>query len=1465
MELEELMNLLDLLPELEQELSDEQLLLLRQNRVRRVELEPIDRCLYVDLDSDVYLPQPLINRIERQICELFRLDGAAVRPSFADEAFTQLDPGDIREMLADEYPPAMAILAGCRWEIDPDSETIDIHLKANGVDEIRPHIVSVRRKLKMRFPGRRNLRIEVHPGKELTREELFAETERIRRETMQQIPLPNLMPVSQNGSGAANEEMIFGKPFHNQPIPMKHVNLDMYKACVEGEVFAVNHKELPKARAVVISFCMTDRTGSVCINQYMDQNKAKPILEKIQPPDPKKHKPGSYIRVLGKVTVNRFDNELVIQPYSIKWAARPVRRDDAQEKRVELHLHTNMSAMDALTDTGAAISQAAAWGHKAVAITDHGVTHSFTAALAASKTLVAGTNQPIKILYGCEAYFINDVDGPRPPEDHKNPHFCVLGDRDYPLNGEYVAFDVEATGLSPERDRLIEIGAARMRGDQVLDTFTTFVDPQRLLSSTIVELTGITDEMLVGAPDEREALERFLAFCGDLPIVAHNANYDLGMMKAACRRLDLPFQPTCVDTLGLAYHLLPQFTKRKLDVLADYFELPDFAHHRATDDAITCGLLYDRFVKILMEKGVDRLQAVNYAAAHLDFDSKPTPKDQRVHHIVLFAKNSLGLRNLYRLVSFSNLYYFRKRGSNSCPVIPKSELLRWREGLLIGSACEAGELFTAIVEKKPWEELERIASFYDYLEIQPVSNNRFMLEKGLARSEEDLRDFNRTVVRLGETLQKPVCATGDVHFLNPEDEIFRRILKASKGYDDADRENPLYFRTTEEMLAEFRYLGKEKAKEVVVTNPNRIADMCDWVRPLPHKLYAPKIENSVEDLKALVYGKLRRLYGENPPELITKRVETELGDIINCHYDVIYISAQKLVQNSLEHGYLVGSRGSVGSSIVAYLAGITEVNSLPPHYRCPNPDCKYTTFEVPENCSCGADLPDAVCPKCGSRFEKDGFNIPFETFLGFGGDKVPDIDLNFSGEYQARAHAYCVEMFGKSHVFRAGTIGDVAEKTAFGYVKKYLADRGMTASRAEETRLASGCVGVKRTSGQHPGGLVVIPQENQIWDFCPVQHPADDHDSDWITTHYDYHPMEENLLKLDMLGHDDPTMIRMLQDLTGVDPQTIPLDDKDTMSIFTSSKILGYEHDPILGDTGAVGIPEFGTGFTRGMLKETQPTQFDVLIRLSGFSHGTDVWLGNARDLILSKTATVSEAIGCRDDIMNYLIRCGLPDKRSFKIMESVRKGRGLPDGAEEEMKAAGVPKWYIGSCKKIKYLFPKAHAAAYVMMAFRIAWFKVHEPLAFYSAYFYRRSQKGGFDAAMMCRGREAVLAALQGYKDTDDISDKDEQLRTTLEVVYEFYLRGLEFLPVSIYESDAMKFLVRDGKLLPPLVSIDGLGENAARDIIEGRRGKKFISIEEFAAACPKVSQTHIETLRAAGAFGNLPLTSQTSMFES
>ena len=832
----------------------------------------------------------------------------------------------------------------------------------------------------------------------------------------------------------------------------------------------------------------------------------------------------------------------------------------------------------------------------------------------------------------------------------------------------------------------------------------------------------------------------------------------------------------------------------------------------------------------------------------------------------------MGLRNLYRLISDSNLKYFKRT-----PRIPKSELIRFREGLIIGSACEAGELFQAIVAHKSHAELKRIASFYDFLEIQPLSNNRFMLAKGIAESDEELREFNRTVVRLGEELGKPVCATGDVHFLNPEDEIYRRILLATKGFEDCDRENPLYFRTTDEMLEEFSYLGPEKAYEVVVKNPNHIADMCETVRPVPHNLFAPKIKNSVEDLKSLVYGKLHRLYGDNPPEIVTKRVETELGDIINCHYDVIYMSAQKLVQNSLEHGYLVGSRGSVGSSLVAFMSGITEVNSLPPHYRCP--ECKYCTFDVPDGINCGADLPDAVCPQCGAKLDKDGFNIPFETFLGFGGDKVPDIDLNFSGEYQSRAHQYCIEMFGASHVFRAGTIGAVAEKTAYGYVKKYLAERNLTVSRAEENRLAAGCVDVRRTTGQHPGGLVVIPQENEIWDFCPVQHPADDIHTDIITTHFEYHSMEENLLKLDMLGHDDPTMIRMMEDMTGVDAQKIPLDDKDTMSIFVSSKVLGYEHDKILTEVGTVGIPEFGTIFTRGMLMDTKPTQFDTLIRLSGFSHGTDVWLGIAEELFLYGTCTISEVIGCRDGIMTYLIhkaeayeqKTGKPSplskKDCFKIMEYTRKGKApkeLPP-YEERMREIGVEQWYIDSCYKIKYMFPKAHAAAYVIAALRLGWYKIYYPVEYYSAFFTVRG--GDLDAVAAVAGKNAVKARMEeikAHKNNGTITQKESDTYVILQIVIEMLCRGVEFLPVDLYKSDWRVYKIENGKIRLPFTAIDGIGENAAKQIVAAVNDGNgdFISCDDLMARAG-IGQSVVDSLRKCGALGDLPDSNQISLF--
>ena len=1266
-------------------------------------------------------------------------------------------------------------------------------------------------------------------------QDAFARAEAIRKAAMKQAA----HPVKPKGDKKPAGRSIFGKSISKAPTPIGELELDMGMVVVEGDVFAVDNRELKKRGAWVVAFDITDYTGSIRVNKFFPGDEGKPLVDAVRK--------GLHLKVQGRLNMDRFYGDMVLEPVAVMAADKPMKQDTAPEKRVELHLHTTMSSMDALTAVGPklgpdrnVIKRAEAWGHPAIAITDHGVAQAFPDAWHSAKK--------IKLLYGVEAYFLNDVDD----------RVVVHGAVDQPFDGEIVCFDIETTGLNKKYEVIIEIGAVVLKNGEITDRFNTFVAPGRIHSPEIIRLPGITDEMLEGAPSQEEALRAFLAFAGDRPLAAHNAEFDMGFISAGCRKYGIPFHNASIDSLILAQNLLPDLGKYKLDIVAEHLHLPAFNHHRASDDAATVAYMLPPFFRMLEELGLHNLKEINPYMPKLRRGGKAKRQPK---HLIILAKNQTGLRNLYKLISLSHLEHFKR-----VPTMPKSLINENREGLIIGSACEAGELFRAVVDGKDWEELKRIASWYDYLEIQPICNNMFMLRKGMVRSEEELRDFNRTIVKLGEELGKPVCATGDVHFLDPEDEIYRHILLASKGFEDADEALPIYFKTTDEMLQEFSYLGKEKAHEVVVKNTNLIADWCDPIEPLPQGLFAPKLEDSDGELKRLVWGKAHELYGENPPKIVTDRIEVELGDIIRCKYDVIYMSAQKLVQNSLEHGYLVGSRGSVGSSLVAFMSGITEVNSLPAHYRCPK--CKHTDFDYaqdPEHpYGCGADMPDACCPVCGTKYVKDGFNIPFETFLGFGGDKVPDIDLNFSGEYQANAHRYTFELFGQTHVFRAGTIGTVAEKTAFGYVKKYLEEKGRTVSKAEENRLAIGCTGVKRTTGQHPGGMVVIPQDKEIYDFCPVQHPADDPNSDIITTHFEYHSMESNLLKLDMLGHDDPTMIRMLEDLTGVNAREIPLDDPDTMSIFQSSKVLGYENDKILGPTGGTAIPEFGTSFVRGMLEETQPSQFDILVRLSGFSHGTDVWLGNARDLILQQGVPVSQAIGCRDDIMLFLISKGMPPKRSFKIMESVRKGRGLPDGAEEEMKAAGVPDWYIGSCKKIAYLFPKAHAVAYVMMAFRIAWFKVHRPLAFYAAYFSIRAK--AFDEQYRCRGMDECQRKMREIIAKDkEASAVEQDMLTTLEVCYEFYLRGFTFRRMDIYESEALMFKMDEehNALIPPFVSVAGLGETAAISLAEQRKGKRFISIEEVSAACPKVSKTHIDMLKKAGAFGDLPETSQLDLF--
>ena len=1251
-------------------------------------------------------------------------------------------------------------------------------------------------------------------------------------------PKPGLQPFASGApkTAAPKGELLFGRSIKQNPVKMETLTLESGRVTVEGDVVCVASRTTRKGSSV-LAFDLTDRTSTVRVSHFMRPEEDRSVIDKV--------KEGDHLTVQGEITYNKFEDDMVLDPKNIVRGKKTVRPDNAPEKRVELHLHTRFSALDALTDPAAAVKRAAAWGMPALAVTDHGVAQAFP------DMWKAGKKHGVKIIYGLEAYYYNDMDG----------NSAVMGKSRHPLDGEFVAFDIETTGLNAQDDRMTEIGAVIFAGGEIKKEFNTFVNPHRPIPPNITELTGIRDSDVAEAPDEDEALRRFMEFAGERPLIAHNAHFDVGFMNAAARRSHIRFSPVFLDTLALSQALLPELKRFKLDVVSNHLELPKFNHHRASDDAMVVARIMAKFLPMLAAQGastLDDVETVYHALRRTDA--------AKTWHMILLVKDRKGLKNLYELISQSYLKYFHRT-----PNIPKSLLLQHREGLLVGSACGMGELYGAVMRGEDRRTLEKIASFYDYLEIQPICNNAFLVENGRVKDETVLQDYNRTILALGKKLGKPVIAASDVHFLDPEDEQLRKILQAAKKFSDADRSCPIYFRNTEEMLQEFAYLGEETAKEVVITNTRAIADQVEQIELLPKELFPPKIEHSAEDLRELVYGKMHRIYGENPPDIVKNRVDVELNTILDHNYDVIYMSAQKLVQNSLENGYLVGSRGSVGSSIVAYMSGITEVNSLPPHYVCPK--CCHSEFITDGSYGCGADMPPKDCPDCGTRMRQDGFDIPFETFLGFpGNEKTPDIDLNFSGEYQAKAHKYTEVLFGSDHVFRAGTIGTLAEKTAYGYVKKYLEERGITVTKAEENRLAKGLVGIKRTTGQHPGGLVIIPQDKDVTDFCPVQHPADDPNSDIITTHFEYHCMEDNLLKLDELGHDDPTMIRMMEDMTGVDAKEIPLNDPDTMSIFMSPAVLGLpEDDPIIGQTGSIAIPEFGTGFTKQMLVDTKPKQFDTLVRLSGFSHGTDVWAGNIRDLVLGGVATVNETVGCRDDIMLTLIARGMAPARAFQFMEAVRKGaihkgKKWPDGIVEEMQSLSVPDWWIESCRKIQYLFPKAHAVAYVMMAFRIAWFKVHEPLAFYSAYFYRRSQKGGFDAEMMCGGAESVRRKISDMKRRADLTANEEDLLVTMEAVYEFNMRGFRFAPIDLYESDALKFLpVGKDALRPPFISISGLGEAAAEDLARCRdSGEEFISMEDLSAACPKVSQSHLDTLKRLGALGDLPESSQITLFD-
>ena len=1233
-----------------------------------------------------------------------------------------------------------------------------------------------------------------------------------------------------------NPDVVYGRDFEEDVIPIAQIQGEMGEVVNRGQIQALDTREIRNEKTIII-IEITDFTDTIVVKMFAKNEQIPEILEGV--------KKGAFLKMKGVTTIDRFDGQLTIgSVVGIKKISdfRSGRQDTSPEKRVELHCHTKMSDMDGVSDVKAIVKRAMEWGHKAIAITDHGVVQSFPDANHA-----VPHDSDFKIIYGVEAYLVDDLKD------------MVIHSQAQSLDDTYVVFDLETTGFSPNVNKIIEIGAVKVVNGSVTEKFSTFVNPDVPIPFRIEELTGINDDIVMEAPMIEEILPEFLKFCDGAVMVAHNAAFDMSFIEENCRRLGIWREFTSVDTVALARVLLPQLGRFKLDTVAKALHVSLENHHRAVDDAGCTAEIFVKFVKMLKERDVFNLDEVN----RLGRNSKEQVKKLPSHHAIILAKNDTGRVNLYRLVSLSHMDYYHRR-----PLIPKSVFLENREGLLIGSACEAGELYQAILNGRPEEEIARLVNFYDYLEIQPLGNNAFMIDSEKVEnvtSEEDLIEINRKIVKLGEQFKKPVVGTCDVHFLNPEDEVYRRIIMAGKGFTDADDQAPLFLRTTEEMLAEFSYLGSEKAEEIVITNTNRIADMCEKISPVRPDKCPPVIPNSDKDLRKICYNRAHEIYGEELPEVVTERLERELNSIISNGFAVMYIIAQKLVWKSNEDGYLVGSRGSVGSSFVATMAGITEVNPLSPHYYCK--ECHYSEFDSedvkPFGGGAGCDMPDKVCPKCGAMLMKEGFDIPFETFLGFKGNKEPDIDLNFSGDYQGNAHRYTEVIFGKGQTFRAGTIGTLADKTAFGYVKNYFEERGQRKRVCEINRIVQGCVGVRRTTGQHPGGIIVLPLGEEIYSFTPVQHPANDQTTDIITTHFDYHSIDHNLLKLDILGHDDPTMIRMLEDLTGLDAKKIPLDDPEVMSLFTSTQALGITPEQIGGcPLGALGIPEFGTEFVIQMLVDTKPKTFSDLVRISGLSHGTDVWLGNAQTLIQEGKATISTAICTRDDIMTYLIHMGLDSEESFTIMESVRKGKGLKPEWEEEMKKHDVPDWYIWSCKKIKYMFPKAHAAAYVMMAYRIAYCKVFYPLAYYAAYFSIRAS--AFSYELMCQGAEKLKHYMDQYqRRSEELTNKEQDTVKDMKIVREMYARGFEFTPIDIYTAEASRFQVVDGKLMPSLSSIDGMGDKAAEAVVEAAKDGPFLSKDDFRSRT-KVSKTVIDLMDDLGLLGDLPESNQLSLFD-
>ncbi len=1396
--------------------------------INKIQILKKTMTLIVHLESPTLINNIISNKINRVFKDKFTQFKVQIRFRYnvigSTEDKIKFYEDNILEIIKLEIQFSNSWIEGLKWEIINDSLVI---FPPNKVAYYSLEENGIIKKIKNAILEEIDLNIDIKISEhQFIDEEGFldqkgVEEKEIAKDIIINIAEGSKANSSNNNLNRPNKYYIYGKEIKESPIKVRDINMQTGSCVIEGTVFQLATREVRDNKTLVI-FYVSDFTDSITVKVFLSEEQTSEFLANVAN--------DSHVKVEGDVIFDNYSKSTVIMLKSLSKIDKFEKKDNAEEKRVELHLHTQMSSMDGVTPLKKIATRAKEWGHKALAITDHGIVQSFPEAMDLSKSL------GIKMIYGMEGYLINDK---------KEIVNNFDENKDY---STYIVFDIETTGLSAINDMITEIGAVKIRDGEIIDTYNQLINPERPIPELITNITGITDNMVKDKPIIKDVILDFVKFIGDDVLVAHNASFDIGFIREKMKLINIELNNPVLDTLELSRAVFPSLKSHKLNLVAKHLNVDLVNHHRAVDDATATAKIFLKILDILKERNIISFRQINTLNSSKDFS-----KDESFH-IIILAKNLIGLKNLYKLVSESHINYFHRR-----PRIPKSLIEANREGLIIGSACEAGELYKAIIKNRSLNEIRNIVKFYDYLEIQPIENNMYLVREGTVKDENQLREINKKIYKLGKENKKPVVATGDVHFLDPEDEIYRRILMSGQKFQDADIQPPLYFRTTEEMLEEFSYLGEEIAEEVVIKNTNLINDMIEEILPIPEGTFPPVIEGAEEELRRITYDKAVEVYGNPLPEIVENRLERELSSIIKNGYAVMYIIAQKLVWKSLEDGYLVGSRGSVGSSFVATMSGITEVNPLVPHYVCPN--CKYSEFFNDGYIASGADLPDKICPKCQAKLSKDGHDIPFEVFLGFEGDKEPDIDLNFAGEYQSVAHKYTEELFGEGYVFRAGTIGTIAEKTAYGFVKKYLEERDISVNVAEINRLVQGCTGIKRTSGQHPGGVMIIPKYKDILDFTPIQYPADDKNSGVITTHFDYNAISGRILKLDILGHDVPTIIRMLGDVTGVDPTKIPLDEPKTMKLFTSTESLGITKDDINCEVGTLGIPEFGTKFVRQMLIDTKPSTFSELVRISGLSHGTDVWINNAQSLVKENIAPLSKVISTREDIMLNLINSGMNKKKAFKIMEKVRKGKGLSKEEEEEMRSLNVPEWYIESCNKIKYMFPKAHAAAYVMMSFRIAYFKVYFPETFYATYFTIKAND--FDADLVIKGKETVKNKIQELEKLgNDMTAKEKNLLTVLEVVLEMYARGYKIQNVDIYKSDSDRFIIDENGILPPLKSLEGLGENVARKIVEERNISRFISIEDLVNR-GKVSKPVLEVLTNHGCLGDLPLSNQISLF--